>query len=76
MALTKRPICADTLSDVDDVSDERDAEAVAAEQPADFADELDQLAVVEAELAAAEAELEGLEDAPASIDAGDSDAAS
>ncbi|MDP1794059.1 MAG: hypothetical protein Q8K63_07970 [Acidimicrobiales bacterium] len=45
---------------MDDVSAERTEEA--ADQPVDFAADLDQLAVVEAELAAAEAELEALDE--------------
>jgi hypothetical protein len=51
---------------VDDVSEERNEEA--AGQPTDFADDLEQLAVVEAELTAAEAELEALEDSSADPD--------
>ena len=67
VALTKRPNCADTLSDVDGVSDER-IEQEASEPPADFADDLEQLAVVEAELDAAEAELQALEVPPGERD--------
>ena len=47
---------------MDDVSSERGEEPVSADQPNDFADDLDQLAIVEAELARAEAELDALED--------------
>jgi hypothetical protein len=72
--LNSRPIRADTICDVDDITSPLVEESAPVDEsaPADLSADLDRLAVVEADLAQAEAELDALDAAP-SVDADDPD---
>ena len=78
--LNSSPIRADTICDVDDITSAavsnagaEDTAPVDESTPADLSADLDRLAVIEAELTAAEAELDALDVAPNGDDTDDAD---